>query len=69
MESNWVKIFESSVMHQANIVKNVLEEYDIISVIVNKKDSAYNNFGNYQIFVPSEDSSKAKEILHDQIQF
>jgi hypothetical protein len=65
----WTKIYQTQYNHQAVIVKALLADEDILSIIVNKKDSSYNNFGNCEIFVRLEDLTRAEAVINEQINF
>jgi hypothetical protein len=62
MESGWVKIFTTNEYYQAELVKGLLLDNEIESIIVNKQDSAY-LFGEIELFVSSDFVLKAKHIL------
>ena len=63
MEKNWVKIFTSANFYQAEIVKQVLTEHDIDTVMLNKQDSAHRTFGNIEIYIHKDNFSQAIEIM------
>ena len=62
MEKNWEKIYASAQQHQVSIVKALLDENDIKSVEINKKDSSY-AFGEIELYVDRENIIKAKYII------
>jgi len=41
----------------------LLEEQNIKSVAINKKDSSYTIFGNIELYVKDADMEKSKEII------
>ena len=63
-KDNWAKIYSTTVHYKAEIAKDVLEQADIKSVIVDKKDSAYGVFGEIELYVQRENVVKAKHILN-----
>ena len=63
MERNWVKIFTSTNYYQSEIVKQMLIENHITSVLINKQDSAHRTFGNIEVYIHQEDFSKAIEVI------
>ena len=63
MEKNWVKIFTSTNYYQSEIVKQMLIENHITSVLINKQDSAHRTFGNIEVYIHQEDFSKAIEVI------
>lgn len=60
---NWVKIYETEQLFQAEMVKNTLEENGITAVILNQRDSSYNMFGSVNVMVSVNDLEKAEEII------
>jgi len=66
--SNWQTVFKTTTPHQAEIIKAVLEDLDIQSVIVNKKDSSY-LFGQIELRVESENVIKTLKIIEEDINF
>ena len=66
---NWAKVKIVNQNHQALIAKEFLSEHEIESVILNKKDSSYNNFGNYEIFVPEIEKERALSLINEFLSF
>mgnify|MGYP003669870828 CR=1 FL=1 len=66
---NWQKVYSSGMLHRAEIVKAVLEDSGLMPVVVNKQDSLYNNFGNYEVLVKTDEVLKAMKIITDDILF
>jgi uncharacterized protein len=60
---DWVNVYSTNNVSEAEIIKGKLENEGINSVIVNKRDSSYVVFGPVEVFVNPEDSTKAKEII------
>lgn len=65
----WQKVFDTDQAYHADIVKAVLEDNNINPVVINKRDSSLNNFGQYEIYVASEDVFNALQILKNDIDF
>jgi hypothetical protein len=63
MEKDWVKIFTSANYYQSEIVKQVLTEHQITSVLINKQDTAHRSFGNVEVYIHQEDFSRAIELI------
>lgn len=66
---NWKKVYEDSSPVRAEIVKGVLEDNGIQAVILNKKESVYQIFGNYEVMVPVNDALRAVNIVKNEISF
>lgn len=63
MEKDWIRIFTSTNYYQSVMVKQMLVENQITSVLINKQDSSHRNFGNIDVYIHQEDFSKAIEII------
>ncbi len=61
---DWVKLESFDRLHQAELRKNILEENNIPSVIINEKDSLF-LFGEIELFVRKADEAKAKELIDE----
>jgi hypothetical protein len=68
MLNDWVKVFEINNLYRAEIIKGVLEENEIETVVIPKKDSMY-QIGNFHIMVHSDDFLKALNIINEDIKF
>ena len=66
--NNWQSVYKDEREHRAEIVKAVLEDYQLNPVIINKKVSAY-GFGNYEILVSPEHVIRAIKIIKEDINF
>ena len=67
--ADWHRVFATEQLHQAEIVKAVLDEHNMNPVLINKKDSSYHNFGEIEVHVTSEFSFKARQIIENEINF
>jgi hypothetical protein len=63
MEKNWVRIFTTFNYYQAEIVKQVLIENEIDTVLLNKQDSSHRTFGDIEVYIHQQDFSNAIEIM------
>jgi hypothetical protein len=64
MLDNWVIIYSTAQVYEAELVKSVMEDNEIECVIMNKKDSTY-GFGDIELYVPTEAAFKAKQLISD----
>lgn len=64
MEKDWALIYESNNEAKIEIARQLLEESDIESVIINKKDRAY-GFGEYELYCIRENVIRAKMLLKE----
>ena len=60
---DWVKIFSSTIPNQAEIIKGMLLEHEIESVILNKQDSSYLSFGDIEMYVHPDDVASANQLI------
>ena len=63
MEKNWVRIFTTFNYYQAEIVKQVLIENEIDTVLLNKQDSSHRTFGDIEVYIHQQDFSNAIEVM------
>lgn len=63
MERNWVRIFTSTNYYQAEIVKQMLIENQIDTVLLNKQDSSHRTFGDIEVYIHQQDFSNAIEAM------
>ncbi|ADY53478.1 hypothetical protein Pedsa_2939 [Pseudopedobacter saltans DSM 12145] len=62
MSNTWVKIYTSQQFIKSEIVRQVLVDYEIDAVLMNKQDSSY-KFGNVEVYVHPDNFDKAVEII------
>ncbi|MBL0047794.1 MAG: DUF2007 domain-containing protein [Bacteroidetes bacterium] len=67
MDENWVKVFSSSFLAQAEINKAMLIENDVAAVVLNKLDSSYLAFGQAEIYVHPDNELRAKQLLEQEV--
>ncbi len=60
--NDWCTIFETDLLYQAQIVKDMLETNGIEAVILNQQDSSY-KFGTIKIMINKDNKNRAIEIL------
>lgn len=62
MEDDWQKVFSTSKSYLAEIIKGVLKENDIDSIVINKQDSSY-LFGEVEVYTKQSNLLKAINII------
>lgn len=67
--SAWQKVYSDNQEYRVTIVKSVLDDLGINSVIVNNKNSAFNNFGHFELHVEPENVIRSIKIIKDDINF
>lgn len=63
MEKGWTNIFSTDKEYQAHIIKDLLEDNGISTVIIDKHDSAYVTIGDLEIYVKNDFVVKAKHLI------
>jgi hypothetical protein len=63
MEKGWIKIFTSTDFYKSEMVKQVLTEHQIKTVVINKQDSSHRTFGDIEVYIHQENFSNAIEIM------
>ena len=65
MEKDWVQIYSTDKMFQAEIFKQVLADHKIEAVIINKMDSSYKAFGEVEVYVKNDHVIRAKMLAKE----
>ena len=60
---NQICIHSTWLEHEAIIIKDKLDLEGVAAIILDKRDSTYNTFGSFEIYVNPADEIKAKEII------
>lgn len=66
MEKDWVCIYRNSFLPKVELLKQKLEKNDIEVVMLNKKDSSYQNFGEVELYVHRSMVIKAQHLLSNE---
>jgi hypothetical protein len=64
MEKDWVVVYTTNKIYQAEIFRELLGDYGIDSFIINKQDSSY-KFGNIEVYVRRNNILKAKMLVKE----
>ena len=62
MEAGWVKIYTSPDFFKSEIVKQVLIDHEIETIIINKQGFPY-RIGEVDVYIHEDDFQKALEII------
>ena len=62
-KKNWVKVFSTNKLYLAEIIRGVLEENDIESVLINNQSSAYVPLGYIDVYAPETEALKAFYLI------
>jgi ATP-dependent DNA ligase len=63
MQKDWIVIYRTGELHQAEMVKQIIQQNGIEGVIMNKKDSSYIIFGDIEVLVKPENEIAALQLL------
>jgi hypothetical protein len=64
MEKDWVIVYTTNKMYQAELFRELLADNDIESFVINKQDSSY-KFGNIEVYVKRNNILKAKLLVKE----
>jgi hypothetical protein len=62
MKADWLKIYTTSELYKAEMVRQILLDHGIEAVIMNQQDSVY-RFGEIKVYVSKVDLDAAQEIV------
>ena len=65
MEKDWICVFRSGNSFQAEMAKEILENEEIDSVILNENDSNFPMVGDFEVWVHQDFEIKSTELLKD----
>ena len=66
--NDWQKVYSTEKIYRAEIVKDTLANHNIVAVVIDKKDTAY-QFGHYEVHVKTDDVLWAIKLIENDIQF
>ena len=58
-------IYTTQVEHMAHVVKGLLEEEGIDTILFDQHDSAYTVIGHFELYVHPDNEERAKRIIED----
>lgn len=61
----WTQIYSTTSNALANMKKHLLEDRGISVILLNQRDSLYNNFGEIKLYVKPENAIKAIRIIEE----
>ncbi len=66
--SDWHRVYSTKLSHRAEIVKTILEENGMHSIVLNKQDQLY-QIGQYEVHTMAEHVPEATKIIEHDIHF
>jgi len=63
----WCKLHNTGNIAYANILKGLLEENGIATILLNKQDSSYPVFGEMELYVPMHLKELAQQVINKTI--
>jgi len=64
MEKDWVIVYTTNKIYQAELFRELLGDHEIDSFVINKQDSSY-KFGNIEVYVRRNNILKAKMLVKE----
>jgi len=65
MDTNWTSIYSTDQLYIAELAKQMLLDNDIEAVVVNKRDSTYNTFGDIEVYVKRDHVIRALKLIKE----
>ena len=62
---DWILVFKSEEIFKAELLKNELDNQEINSVLVNRKDTMYPLFGQANLYVETRNADIARIIIEN----
>jgi len=63
MEKDWKLVYSTDEPYKAELIKQMLENNNIKTVVINRQDSSYQTFGNAEVYVNLNDETKALQLI------
>jgi hypothetical protein len=67
--NDWRNIYSTDSEIRATLVRGVLEDREIPAIVINKRDSQYNDFGELEVYVHQENVLIALKIIKNELEF
>ncbi|MEP6465963.1 MAG: DUF2007 domain-containing protein [Parafilimonas sp.] len=64
---DWFKLYSTKNYLEANMIKGLLEENNIKTIILNMQDSSYLAFGEIELYVPVLFKDIAQHVLNNAL--
>ncbi|PKP48702.1 MAG: hypothetical protein CVT94_07475 [Bacteroidetes bacterium HGW-Bacteroidetes-11] len=61
----WTCVYTTSFLHEAELVKGMLEENQITAFLINKQDSVY-LFGDIEVHVSTDNAFTATQLINNR---
>lgn len=65
MEKGWKEVFLTAHEYKATMAKDILENAGLKAVVLNQRDTAYQSFGDFVVYVDEKEEQKALELLKE----
>ncbi len=65
MNENWILLTTCQSPDQAAIIQGFLKEQGILTVLINKRDSMYQSFGQFELYCHLNQAHEALNLLED----
>ena len=68
MTERWKMVYSTADAFRAELLKGLLESRDVYSIILNKRDTQFDNFGFRELYVPTDQVVTAIKIIQDAVE-
>ena len=63
-DKDWIRVYSDNSL-EAEMVKQMLNRFDIEAVVIDKQDSSYQTFGDAEVYVRKENKDKALKHIKE----
>jgi hypothetical protein len=65
MGTDWTLVFTTTKAYMAELAKQMFLNQKIEAVVLNKRDSSYNSFGELEVYVKNDDKETALVLIKE----
>jgi len=65
MDNGWTLIFTTTKPYLAELAKQMFSNHEIEAVVLNKRDSTYNSFGELEVYVKNDNKETALDLIKE----
>ncbi len=65
MDADWTLVYTTTKPYVAELTKQMFLNHKIEAVVLNKRDSSYNSFGELEVYVKNDDKETALVLIKE----
>ena len=65
MDTDWTLVYTTTKAYMAELAKQMFLNQKIEAVVLNKRDSSYNSFGELEVYVKNNDKETAFVLIKE----